>query len=161
MADIVFTEAEGASNNAAEACAASRAAGRSDAAIVEAMLALAGRPDIDADTPKAAGFVAAFAASYDAGVAKVKAQVTDLNSRSEVRGRLGLATKLFEKFGGDVEMTCAVLRDSPAGTVSSLAARMAAASVEPTVGAPFSAAPDPNEGWKRAVDAANKKKLVN
>jgi hypothetical protein len=161
MADIVFTEAEDASNNAAEACAAARAAGRSDAAIVEAMLALAGRPDIDADTPKGAGFVVAFAASFDASVAKVKAQVADLNSRPEVRGRIGLAARLFEKFDGDVEMTCAVLRDSPRNPASSLAARMATASIEPTVGAPFGATPDPDAGWTKAIDAANRKKALN
>jgi len=157
--EITYTTAEEAASNAVEAVAAANAAGRSDEAIVHAMTSLAGRADIDPNTPYAARYVVSAAAGYDWGFKNRVEQVTAFLERPECRGRLDLATKLIIEHDHNYELVSSILLNIP--RQSALEARMAQAANEPTVGQPFGAAPDPNAGWKRAVDATNKKKLMN
>jgi hypothetical protein len=157
--DENLTQAELAASNVVEACVAVRAAGRSYAAVTAAMVALAEHPEIDPTTQEGAHFVVGAAVGYDKGRMNVVAQVTAFLERPECRGRLDLATKLIIEHNHNYELISSILLNIP--RQSALEARMAAASAEPTVGAPFGAAPDPSAGWRRAVDAANRKKALN
>jgi hypothetical protein len=155
MNDVTYSEAELAASNVVEACVAVRAAGRSDAAVAAAMVALAEHPEIDPSTQEGAHFVVGAAAGYDKGRMNVVAQVTAFLERPECRGRLDLATRLIVEHNHNYELVSSILLNIP--RQSALEARMAAASAEPTVSGPAGVPRDPGQSWAAAVAKANEK----